>query len=169
MRKIQFGCGGNILQGWENYDAEVDISKPLPFENDSVDAILAEHVLEHITIQEAWGFLEECFRILKIGASLRIAVPSVSRIHALADEDYFNFIVKHGWGEPNRKGAVKSIIFNHEHKTIWETSSLSSIISVLGFTICQPEDFMANTLHHQSVIGEKINYIETIVVDCKKL
>lgn len=48
MRKIQFGCGGNKLDGWENYDRDVNISKPLPFEDNSIRFIFAEHVLEHV-------------------------------------------------------------------------------------------------------------------------
>jgi len=169
MKKIQFGCGGNRLHGWENYDYEIDISKTLPFQDNTVDAILAEHVLEHISIQEAWCFLEECFRIMKSGAFLRIAVPCVSRIHAFADEEYFAFIKKHGWGEANRKDAVRSIIFNHGHQTIWERTSLDAIMDVLGFHIySSPPEFMKDTLHHSRVIGEKINNIETIIMDCYK-
>jgi hypothetical protein len=29
--RLHFGCGSNRLPGWTNFDAEVDISKPLPF------------------------------------------------------------------------------------------------------------------------------------------
>ena len=65
MKKINFGCGGNFLEGWENYDAEVDITKPLPFEDSSTDFILAEHVYEHIKPREGILFLRECHRILK--------------------------------------------------------------------------------------------------------
>jgi predicted SAM-dependent methyltransferase len=169
MRKIQFGCGGNILPGWENYDYDVDITKTLPFSDDSVDAILTEHVVEHVTIHQAWDFFEECMRILKRGGFLRVAVPSVSRIHALADQDYFNFIKEQGWGEPNIKGAVKSIIFNHEHKTIWEQASLNAIMDSMGFQVLSDANIiMVGTLNHGRVIGQKMNDIDTIVVDCMK-
>lgn len=169
MRKIQFGCGGNRLHGWENYDHEVDISKTLPFQNNSVDAILAEHVLEHISIQQAWNFMEECYRILKPEGLLRLAVPCVSKIFKESDEEYYQFIKRHGWGEATKKDAVKSIIFNHGHQTIWEQSSLDSITQCMGFTLLDYEpDIMKNTLNHHHVIGHKINNIETIFIDCKK-
>lgn len=169
MRKVQFGCGGNRLNGWENYDHEVDISKRLPFDDNSVTHILAEHVMEHISIHQAWDFIEECYRILAPGGYIRLAVPCVSKIFRLADQEYFNFIKKHGWGEANLKDSVKSIIFNHGHQTIWEPDSLNAIVSCMGFHILSevPED-MKNTLHHQNVIGEKINNIETIIVDAQK-
>jgi ubiquinone/menaquinone biosynthesis C-methylase UbiE len=169
MRKIQFGCGGNRLMGWENYDYEVDISKPLPFPNSSADAVLAEHVLEHISIHDAWNFIEECYRVLKSGGFLRLAVPSVSQIFKESDQDYYNFIARNNWGAATKKDAVKSIIFNHEHKTIWEKESLNAIVQCINFNILKSApDIMINTLGHHRVIGEKINNIETIIVDCKK-
>lgn len=169
MRKIQFGCGGNRLIGWENYDYEVDISKPLPFNEAIADAVLAEHVLEHISIHDAWNFIEECYRILKPGGYLRLAVPCASKIFREADQDYFDFVAKHGWGAANRKDAVKSIIFNHGHQTIWEQNSLEAIVQCMGFNLLtSAPDVMQGTLNHHHVIGEKINNIETIYVDCQK-
>jgi predicted SAM-dependent methyltransferase len=169
MKKIQFGCGGNRLMGWENYDYEVDISKPLPFQDNVADAVLAEHVVEHVTIHQAWNFIEECYRILIPGGFLRLAVPCVSKIFQESDDEYYAFIARHGWGSPTKKDAVKSIIFNHGHQTIWEQASLNSVVQCMGFKLLdQPPLIMAGTLNHQHVIGQKINDIETIVVDCIK-
>lgn len=168
MKKIQFGCGSNILNGWENYDMNIDISKRLPFDDNSTDAILAEHVMEHITIHEAWNFIEECYRILKTDGYLRLAVPCVSKIFNESNQSYYDFIHKHGWGSPTKKDAVKSIIFNHGHKTIWEQCSLDTIVQSIGFKLIDVPDIMQNTLHHHNVIGEEINKIETIIVDCQK-
>ena len=160
MKKIQFGCGGNRIGGWDNYDYEIDISKRLPFPDEYADAVLAEHVVEHVSIHDAWNFIEECFRILKKGGYMRIAVPCVSKIFKESDQDYYDFIKKHGWGDSTKKDAVKSIIFNHEHKTIWEQSSLDAIVQVHGFTLLSsPPEIMQGTLNHQSVIGVKINNI----------
>lgn len=170
MKKIQFGCGENFIDGWENYDMEIDITKSLPFNDNQIDAILAEHVVEHINIQDAWSFLEECHRILKKNGVLRIAVPCVSKIFQTADEDYFQFIKNHGWGDATRKDAVRSIIFNHGHRTIWEKNSLDAIIQSIGFSLLttEPEE-LKGTLHHHKIIGEKFNNMETIFVDCIKL
>lgn len=166
MKKIQFGCGGNSLVGWDNYDQEVDISKKLPFPDDYADAILAEHVVEHITIHEAWNFIEECSRVLKKQGNIRIAVPSASKIFKESDQDYYDFIERNGWGKATKKDAVKAIIFNHGHKTIWDQSSLDAIVQCHGFVLLEtPPDIMQCTLNHHLVIGEKINNIETIIVD----
>lgn len=169
MRKIQLGCGSNHLNGWENYDMEVDITKPLPFEQNTINAILAEHVVEHVSIHEAWNFFEECLRVLDNGGVMRIAVPCVSKIFENANQNYFDFIKRNGWGEANMKDAIKSIIFNHGHQTIWEASSLKAILSAIGFEILTiSPQVMEDTLHHHKVIGVEINEIETIYIDCKK-
>ena len=58
MKKIQFGSGGKdcFIDGWENYDIDIDIRKPLPFENNSVDFVMAEHLIEHVTQHDAYLF-----------------------------------------------------------------------------------------------------------------
>ncbi len=33
LLKLNFGCGSNKLPGWRNMDAEIDITKPLPFKD----------------------------------------------------------------------------------------------------------------------------------------
>lgn len=49
MLLIQMGCGANILPGWINLDLpQYDITRPLPWEDECVDAYFLEHVIEHV-------------------------------------------------------------------------------------------------------------------------
>lgn len=52
-----------------------DLSKGIPFESDSVDAVYHSHVLEHLDRPVARGFLKETLRVLKPGGICRIVVP----------------------------------------------------------------------------------------------
>jgi SAM-dependent methyltransferase len=52
-----------------------DLSKGIPFESDSVDAVYHSHVLEHLDRPIAREFLREALRVLRPGGICRIVVP----------------------------------------------------------------------------------------------
>lgn len=54
-------------------DVVHDLSKPLPFEDESFDFIIANHIMEHV--QDWWGCFNECARVLKTGGKMEIWVP----------------------------------------------------------------------------------------------
>lgn len=59
---------------------EVDLNKPLPFEDGSLDIVLAVEVLEHT--RAPYLLLEEVHRVLRPGGMLIFSVPNV--MHALS-------------------------------------------------------------------------------------
>ncbi len=71
--KLNLGCGSEYLKGYINIDimqgvADVvwDLNKcPYPFEDDSVDYVLAKHVLEHL--DDVISVMNELHRIVKKG------------------------------------------------------------------------------------------------------
>ena len=174
MIKINLGAGSNKLDGWQNYDIDMDITKPLPFEDNSVDFIMNEHVLEHITQQEGYNFMKECFRILKPKGVMRTATPSISKLHLLEDDNYRKFIKNHGWGDGNKGCGLKSIIFNFGHKCVYNEQMIYCMLQSVGFNpeITQvweskfPE--LKNLEMHGYVISHHFNNIETMCVDAQK-
>lgn len=85
--KLHFGSGGHNIPGFESHDMDLDIRKtPLPFENETIEACVASHVLEHVSGPEALNFLTECRRILVFNGWIRLVVPIVGEwlesIHA---------------------------------------------------------------------------------------
>jgi predicted SAM-dependent methyltransferase len=149
--KVQFGSGGNILKGWRNHDLEsdgVDIRKPLPYADNTVDFILAEHVMEHVTGPEALRFLDECYRILKPGGTLRVCVPVLDHL------DHFQ---------------RRDIILNHGHQIVFTGSSLWEFIMSSKFL----DDKMDKTERkdcdgHWRVIGELKDETETCRIEAMK-
>ncbi|MEO6038301.1 MAG: methyltransferase domain-containing protein [Saprospiraceae bacterium] len=78
--KIVIGAGGFFPAGWT--PTEVDFMNLLRpedwqyyFQPDSIDAILAEHVWEHLTAADGLTALRFCRQYLKKGGYIRIAVP----------------------------------------------------------------------------------------------
>jgi SAM-dependent methyltransferase len=54
-----------------------DLSRGIPFESGSVDAVYHSHVLEHLDRPVAREFLKETLRVLKPGGICRIVVPDL--------------------------------------------------------------------------------------------
>lgn len=174
--KINFGCGTNRLTGWQNYDAEVDITQPLPFGDGIADFMFAEHVVEHVTYEQALAFFRECYRVLKRGGVLRIAVPSIERVMTRGDESYFTFASK--WTknhEVSRRAAMDAILHAHGHQAPWTEGLLRASLYFAGFdkgNVCTPGqsqfDELRNVEGHGKVIGDHFNFIETAVCEGNK-
>ena len=85
---LNLGCGYNYHPDWVNVDFistgdEViphDLTAGVPFSSEMFDAVYHSHVLEHFTAQQGNFFIKECFRVLKRGGILRIAVPDLEGI-----------------------------------------------------------------------------------------
>lgn len=166
--KINFGCGSNKLDGWVNHDIEVDITKPLPYDNNTIEAVFAEHVMEHVTPHQAFTFLEECHRILRPGGYCRITVPTIVTVATACPDDYLKFAATFGT-EATRKGAVRGLIFNHGHLSMWDTPLLLACFQAIGFSVARPGKLYQSPYGclegHQKVIGEAFNNLESIVVE----
>ncbi len=88
MKLLNLGCGLRTHPDWCNVDlvaatpgvVEHDLLRGLPFADDSWDAVYHSHVLEHLTPADARRFVSDCFRVLKPGGVIRIAVPDLQRI-----------------------------------------------------------------------------------------
>lgn len=132
-RRLQFGSGPNLLPPpWENFDAETDIRKPLPFPIGSAGFILAEHVIEHVDFRSGVRFLQECWRILEPGGVLRLAFPDITR--EIAIEDYRADFLKHYNRQINcREDAWFSVITDWEHQSCWTCEMAIRVLLSIGF------------------------------------
>lgn len=95
---VNIGCGPNALPGWINLDRARgeavdivwDICDGLPFPAESCSAIFGEHVIEHITKDDAFKLLTECHRVLQRGGVIRLSTPDAGRyLRAYAGNDDF--------------------------------------------------------------------------------
>jgi len=110
MMKLNLGCGSNILEGYENYDSEVNLEKTLPFISDSITLVLLDNVLEHVYHQRE--LLLEVHRILKPNGIVEIYVPfwssRIEHTRFFYPMGYFNDLC--GLGSKNSCQNVK--LFN---------------------------------------------------------
>lgn len=90
-RLLNFGCGSTHHPEWVNLDAwasdpaviSCDVRRGFPFEESGFDAVYGSHVLEHLDRVAAARLLRECYRVLKSGGLVRLAVPDLEVIAKL--------------------------------------------------------------------------------------
>lgn len=88
LKLLNIGCGSNFHPKWINLDLapaspevqRYDARRGLPFDKNSVDACYSSHVLEHLKPSEAVDFLQQQFRVLKPGGTIRVVVPDLEGI-----------------------------------------------------------------------------------------
>ena len=129
--KLIIGAGGTDFDGWIATEQQlVDLLEPSTwvefFEADSVHAILAEHVWEHLTPQQGLVAAKTFFQFLKPGGYLRVAVPDGHH----PSTDYIERVRPGGSGE----GA-------DDHKVLYTYKVFSAIFAKAGFDVCLVEYF----------------------------
>jgi len=88
MKCLNLGCGSRFHPDWTNIDVTSssrhvhahDLSQGIPFRDDTFDVVYHSHLLEHFPKNEAPRFMQECYRVLKPGGIIRVAVPDLERI-----------------------------------------------------------------------------------------
>lgn len=86
--KLHLGCGTKRISGWINIDSVSacgpdlvhDLTEVLPYEDMSVDEILAEDLLEHFDKYLRYVVFGEWIRVLKIGGTITVQVPNFKKI-----------------------------------------------------------------------------------------
>ncbi len=129
--KIVIGAAGIYDAGWIN--TEIDFLNLLNpdhwtayFQRNMIDAILAEHVWEHLTLAEGLEAAKRCFDYLKPGGYLRVAVPD--GFHPR--KDYIEEVKPGGTGA----GAA-------DHKILYNHISLGKVFKEAEFRIVLLEHF----------------------------
>ncbi|ACD95808.1 methyltransferase domain-containing protein [Trichlorobacter lovleyi] len=95
--KLDIACGKNKRPGfvgvdlWEGADIVVDLWQfPWPFEDNSVDEVFCSHYIEHTP--DLIAFINELYRIMKVGAKAEIIAPYYSSIRAWQDPTHLRAI-----------------------------------------------------------------------------
>jgi methyltransferase family protein len=175
LLRLNLGCGTNKLNGWENHDADVDITKRLPWDDSSVGYINIEHCVEHVSYRSAIEFFKEAHRVLAPGGVLRITVPSLEQIAKCEDTSYYRFTTKWQQVGATKRGAMHAIIYAHGHEAAWNARLMRDTLYFAGFDDvreCSPghsnDPVLRGVEGHGKVIGDKFNLIESCTHEARK-
>jgi SAM-dependent methyltransferase len=138
-KRVHLGCGENYLEGYINVDnmsgvkkdLEADLTKPLPFEDNSIDYILCWNVMEHLDMNMI-RFMEEIHRVLKPGGKFRFRVPLAGTYIDYKDPEHVNHFSPHflKFFNGKEKGWYTGAVFGGK---IWVTPPFFHTVRLPGF------------------------------------
>jgi predicted SAM-dependent methyltransferase len=99
------------------------------FTADSIDAIMAEHVWEHLTKDEAIVAAKNCYKYLRTGGYLRLAVPDGYH----PSKEYIERV------KPGGTGAGSD-----DHKLLYNYKTFKEVFESVGFKVKLLEYFNEN-------------------------
>lgn len=130
VKKLNIGAGpdgvSEVYKEWVSVDIDVlDITVEQEWKNligneCFLNNILAEHVWEHLTTENTLKANKNCFKYLKKGGKLRIAVPDGNK----PDKEYIDAV------KPNGSG-----LGSDDHKILYDYKTMKDQLEMVGFKV----------------------------------
>ena len=144
--KLNLGCGFDKRKGYVNCDLSkdvnpdkiVDLEKKLPFKNNSVDEVMANHVFEHVT--NFIPLMHELHRICKKNSRLLIKVPFYSTWGQFNDPTHVRFF------SPWTFSYFKKGNYSHEVGVKKDMFEVEKVIINFGVGASSKLNFIMNPL-----------------------
>jgi predicted SAM-dependent methyltransferase len=148
--RIVIGAGGTVYEGFVSTDyPQLDICSEVSFNKylsqQTVRNFVAEHVWEHLSLEDGAKAVSNCFVFLKQGGILRIAVPD--GFHP--DADYIAYVSPGGYGPGS-----------DDHKVLYNYRTLSALLENAGYKVKLLEWFDEQGKFHHVDWDTKEGFVE---------
>ena len=148
--KLNLGAGDTKFPGYtsvDKWDKEADVQADiceLPYDDNSIDGIIAYQVIEHVPYNKTDDMFKEMYRVLKPGTSALIECPDIeyaAQEIAMSGELEDKWL-RHIWGEYYRHWDTDRYedALDHagsKHVTGFTLKRIKRICEPLGFTVIQ--------------------------------
>jgi predicted SAM-dependent methyltransferase len=192
IRKLQIGAGPSKTEGWLLTDIVtklhyrtlfLDATRKFPVPASCFDYIFSEHMIEHVSHEDAKRMLGECYRVLKPGGKIRIATPDLNVLLSLTRAERGNPASRYiAWvtkmflprGTPSNPVFVINNAFrNWGHQFLYDEELLCKTLASAGFQypkrvkLGQSEDphFQGLESHGRNMDDEEMIAFETMVIE----
>jgi SAM-dependent methyltransferase len=202
---VQYGCGRTAPVSWQNFDSSPtllfekipivgklytknetrfekhirygDIVKGLPFHENTVYAIYASHVLEHLALDEFRSALNNSYKILCPGGIFRFIVPDLEKlakdyIESEKEDASIEFLKKTALGRQSRKKAFFKFflewIGNSKHLMMWDYKSLIYELNKVGFVNMRRCFFNDSKDRMFDEVEDADRYTDAVGIECQK-
>jgi len=194
--KLNIGCGISGIEGWVNVDnspsillsrlplgrrifrtpdwprgvRRADVRKRILFPDSSVSCIYSSHLFEHFSYEESRAVARECFRVLKPGGILRIAVPDLDIMVRDYLADTADPMASHRFVSRLRLNAsVRDIVHaGAHHKQMFDARSLVHMLQGTGFPAPELSTFGSSRIAEIAKIELKSRRSESLYVEATR-
>ena len=143
--RLHLACGKRPFPTWINLDVVpsspgpdvlLDLRKPLPLPDGSIDLIYSEDFIEHLELAQGRQMLGECYRVLRRGGTMRILTPNL-RILATRYVERSPELLE--WYNRHYGTTSFAEILNHGmrswgHRFIYDDEMLARELQAAGFS-----------------------------------
>lgn len=168
--KLHLGCGYDVREGWVNVDSftslpklpsensntyiiKYDLRQRLPLEDESFELIYSSHFWEHLSFEDGYDLLKDCYRWLQKGGTFRIVLPDFERVfdaYLTQNRAYFD-VLSNAEIMPGRDGLTDgtdlvdfvnyAVYQEGQHKFIYDAAKLTRILKLIGYSEVRVTEF----------------------------
>ena len=150
LNRLHFGCGTRRVDGWLNVDLmnsdlDVDLSQRLPWQSGQFNAVVSQHVIEHLELhRELLPLLREVRRVCRPGAEIWLSTPDLAVIcRSYETSKGADLLADRVTRYPDWAGVMKGVppshMVNHlfhqmgQHKNLLDFDLLAWALDQAGF------------------------------------
>lgn len=169
---LEIGSGPSRRNGWitldlcRKCDVYWDLSRGIPFPDNSFSLIYSSHVLEHFPYKDLKVLLNEIYRVLKPGGVMSTCVPDASiyidmyNKKRIDSELYLEY--KPAYISERPMDALNYLFYMAgQHKHMFDIDNMLYYLSEAGFINCRARDFDPN-------LDSESRKHTSFYVDCQK-
>lgn len=163
QKRLNVGCGRNIIEGWLNLDmmglpgvdvvADLDACSEtaLPLEDNTIDEFLLSHVIEHI--KSPLPLMQELWRIAKPSAKLVIRVPHGASDDAWEDPTHVHAYFTNSFGYFSQPFYWRA---DYGYRGDWRCNSITFVVPNQLTVGLQPNEILNKINTQRNVVLEMI-------------
>lgn len=158
---LDVGSSSFHLPGWISLDIEpdehairMDASQQWPFPPACAHAIRAEHVIEHMSFDEAATCISEMYRVLEPGGVCRLCTPDlegIARAYLERDPSILDIHREHRYVAPTWSHLPNNYMRMWGHRYMFDFEALHYLLDRAGFVEIERRPF--NSSRHDVLDG----------------
>jgi predicted SAM-dependent methyltransferase len=141
---LDVGASSAHLPGWISLDIApdekgifLDASKPWPLPDGCARAVRTEHMIEHMTWEQAGACIREIYRVLEPGGLCRICTPDlegIARAYLAREPRTLEVHREHGYFAPTWSHLPNNYLRMWGHQYVFDLDALRELLESPGFT-----------------------------------